>query len=111
MCLFLSCYFSDFSFYLWIQHLYEILGAYVGLFFEYKKTFNSNDIKFTLYNVKGKNGEGYYEEKGPIIKLIRFLLLFLIEIVFFKSIVSCVISFNKIEKSIMPEREQFEYII
>ena len=75
-------------------HLYEILGAFVGLFFEYKKTFNSNDIKFTLYNVKGKNGEGYYEEKGPIIKLIRFLLLFLIEIVFFKTIIEYWIKHN-----------------
>ena len=67
--------------------IFEIIGAYCGLLLEYKKNFNSDDNKFTLYNVKGKNGEGYFEEKSGIIKLIRFILLFLIEYIFFKAII------------------------
>ena len=74
--------------------LFEILGAYLGLLLEYKITFKSNDVKFSLYNVKSKNGEGYFQEKGPLIKLVRFLLLFFIEVVFFKTIIEFWIRHN-----------------
>ena len=68
-------------------HIFEILGAYYGLILEYKITFKSDDFKYTLYNIKSKNGEVYSDEKGAIIKLLRFLLLFFIEIVFFRTII------------------------
>ena len=74
--------------------LFEILGAYFGLLLEYKIGFNSNDVKFTLYNVKSKNGESYFQEKSPIIKLIRFLLLFFIEVLFFRTIIEFWIKHN-----------------
>jgi hypothetical protein len=74
--------------------LFEILGAYLGLILEYKISFKSNDVKFTLYNVKSKNGESYFQEKGPIIKLIRFLLLFFIEVLFFRTIMEFWIKHN-----------------
>lgn len=74
--------------------LFEIFGAYCGLLLELKITFNSKYDLFIFYNVKGKNGNGYFEEKGPFIKLIRFLLLFFIEIVFFKTIIEFWIQHN-----------------
>jgi hypothetical protein len=67
--------------------LFEILGAYSGLLLEYQKTFNSNIDKFVEYNVKSKYENGYFEGKNIFIKLIRFLFLFFIEVVFFRTII------------------------
>ena len=67
--------------------LFEILGAYSGLLLEYKKTFNSDIDKFVEYNVKSKYEYGYFEGQNAFIKLIRFLFLFFIEILFFRTII------------------------
>ena len=74
--------------------LFEILGAYFGLLLEYKITFDSSDVKFTLYNVNSKNKEKYNDDESGIKKLIRFLLLYFIEIVFFKTIIEFWVKHN-----------------
>ena len=73
--------------------LFEILGAYFGLLLEYKLVFKSNDEKFCLFNIKSKNSEGYFQQSG-MIKLLRFVLLFTIEIVFFRTIIEFWIKHN-----------------
>ena len=77
-----------------VIQLFEILGAYSGLLLEYKVTFNSSDVKFTLYNVNSKNKEKYNDDESGIKKLIRFLLLYFIEIVFFKTIIEFWVKHN-----------------
>ena len=67
--------------------LFEGLGAYCGILLEFKITFNSDYNIFARYNIKSKNDECYFEGKGQFIKLIRFLFLYFIEMVFFKTII------------------------
>ena len=69
------------------EQLLEVLGAYSGILLEFKISFNSDYTKFARYNIKSKNEESYFEGKGPIIKLLRFLFLYFIEIVFFRTII------------------------
>jgi hypothetical protein len=73
--------------------VFEILGSYYGIILEYRDTFKSKDAKFTLYNVFSRNKERYTDD-GKIKKLVRFLLLFFIETLFFKTIIEFWIKHN-----------------
>ena len=73
--------------------IFEILGAYYGLLLEYKYTFKSNDIKFTLYNVYSRNKEKYNDD-GRIKRLVTFFLLYFIETLFFRTIIEFWIKHN-----------------